>query len=111
MRWIMYLLRRWQEWRRTRAEEKARVDKAMEGLLTIERAFEERVAAVRGDMEESEGRTWPVRGGLLLGGMVVVFGGFAVIELFGSSVGWSIGGGVVVAAGLALACASAPWRR
>lgn len=47
IRWIMDLLRRWQEWRRRRAEEKARFENAMEGLMEMERAWEQKVAAAR----------------------------------------------------------------
>lgn len=49
VRWIMDLLRRWRQWSRRRAEEKARFEKAMDGLLEMERAWEKKVAAARGD--------------------------------------------------------------
>lgn len=56
-------------------------------------------------------KTWLLRGGMLLGGIATIFGGFAVIEFFGSTTGGSIVGGVAVAAGLALAYVCLPWRR
>lgn len=55
-------------------------------------------------------RAWLLRGGMLLGGIVVCVGGFVVIELFGLKTGGSIVGGVTVASGLALACISAVRR-